>query len=53
MEITIYASLDARFNRKLLAKMRVSNPDCFCFEKSIDVFKSIYGANIVIEFLCV
>lgn len=53
MEITIYASLDARSNRKCLAKMRVSNPDCFCFEKSLDAFRSIYGSGIVIEFSCV
>lgn len=53
MEMTIYASLGARSIREPPADMPVSNPYCFCFEKSIDVFKSIYGANIVIEFLCV
>lgn len=53
MEITIYASLDACLARKCLANMRVSNPDCFCFEKSLEVFRSIYGSGIVIEFLCV
>lgn len=53
MEITIYSCLNSRANKKCLAKMRVLNPDCFCFEKSLEVFRSIYGTDIVIEFLCV
>jgi hypothetical protein len=53
MVITVFASLDARLKNKCLARMRVSCPDAFSFDKCLDVLRSIYGSGIVIEFLCV
>lgn len=53
MEVTIYSSLDARSQRKRLTCFRVANPDAFSFEKCIDVFRCIYGSNVVIEFVIV
>lgn len=42
-----------RSKNKYLYCSRVACPDLFSFEKAIEIFKSIYGNNIVIEFLCV
>lgn len=53
MEIRVFSSLDARAKGKTLFCGRVNCPDAFSFEKSLDVFRSIYGSDVVIEFLCV
>lgn len=51
MEIYVYANLDARASGKSLFCCRVVSPACFSFEKAIDVFRSIYGSSVVIDFL--
>lgn len=53
MEIIIYKSFDLRSANKPLFCARVSVPDTFSFEKCIDVFRSIYGSDVIIEFLVV
>lgn len=52
MEIYVYSNLDARASGKSLFRCRVVSPACFSFEKAIDVFHSIYGPSVIIEFLC-
>ena len=32
---------------------RVVSPSCFAFEKCLDVFRCIYGTDVIIVFLCV
>lgn len=53
MEIKIYRSYEAYKSGKVLYCARVENPDVFSFEKSLDVFRSIYGTNVIIVFFCV
>lgn len=53
MEIRVYKSFELRSKGKTLFCSRIDCPDAFSFEKSIDVFHSIYGSDIIIEFLVV
>lgn len=53
MEINIYRNMAARSNGKRLFCARVSCPDAFSYGSAVDVFRSIYGSDIVIEFLVV
>ena len=53
MEVRIYKSLECRSTGKFLFCARIDCPSAFSFEKCIDTFRSIYGTQIVIEFLVV
>lgn len=53
MEIRIYKSLEHRSNGRSLFVGRVTCPDAFSYEKCIDTFRSIFGPDIVTEFLIV
>ena len=53
MEISIYSDFDCKRNNKALYRCRVECLDSFSFEKSLDVFRSIYGAKVIIVFVCV
>lgn len=53
MEVRIYKSLEDRSLGMFLFCARVSVLDSLLFEKSIDFFRSIYGSDIIIEFLVV
>ena len=53
MEVRIYKSLECRSTGKFLFCARIDCPGAFSFEKCIDTFRSIYGTQIVIEFLVV
>ncbi len=54
MEIRIFSSLElALRNEKWRYCARVKTPDAFDFHKALDVFRSIYGSDVVITFICV
>lgn len=53
MEISIYKNMSSRSDGKRLFCARVSCPDCFSYTNAVEVFRSIYGSDIVIEFLVV
>lgn len=38
---------------KALFVSRVDSPEKFCFSSALEVFKSIYGSDVVIVFVCV
>ena len=52
MEIRVYSNFDAYTNSKPLFVSKVNCLDAFSFEKSMEVFKSIYGPTIIIVFIC-
>lgn len=39
--------------RKAFYVCRVSCPDVFSFSSTLNVMRSIYGSDVIIEFLCV
>lgn len=53
MEVRIYANLECFRHGKAIYCARVSDPDTFCFNDSLAVFRSIYGKSVLIVFLCV
>ena len=52
MEIRIYRDLSAWSNRKHFYCAKVECPDTFDFTSAKNLFKSIYGSDIVVEFIC-
>ena len=52
MEIRVYSNFDAYTNSKPLYVSKVQCLGAFSFEKSMEVFKSIYGPTIIIVFIC-
>lgn len=52
MEIRIYANLECFRKNKAIYCALISDPDCFCFNDSLTVFRSIYGKSVLIVFLC-
>lgn len=53
MEVTIYKSLELRNARKWLYRCNVLVRDTFDMDKFECVFRSIYGSDIIIEYLSV
>lgn len=53
MEVTVYMSLDARRTGNSVFKRRVDCPDVFEYDAFIRVMRSIFGNQIVLEFLIV
>lgn len=53
MEVRVYRSMSEYSANKPLYCTRVSSPSCFAFEKCLEVFRSIYGSDVIIVFLCV
>ena len=53
MEIRIYASLECFRSGKVLYCHRVSDPDNFSFSDCLSVFRSLYGSNVIVVFVCV
>lgn len=51
MEVSVYLSLDARRNNKPVFKRAVSSPDVFEYDAFVRIMRSIFGNNIVVEFL--
>ena len=47
MEIRLYRSHDLMREGKHFLCVRVSNPDNFEFDKTLSVFRSLYGTDIV------
>lgn len=52
MEIRIYKSLQNYNGNKPLSVLRVECPDAFNYVHALEVFRSIYGSNVVIVFIC-
>lgn len=53
MEIRIYRSHDDMTKGKHFLCVRVENPDCFEFDKTLSVFRCLYGTNIVFVVIAV
>lgn len=53
MEIRVYRDLSAYTASKPLYCTKVSCPDAFSFQSCLDVFRSIYGSEVIIVFICV
>ena len=53
MEIRVYSSIETMAADKRLYCCRVSDPDSFSFDQCYMVFKSLYGKNSIICFVCV
>lgn len=53
MEVSVYSNLNAKASNKPLFKRSVVCLDTFSYEKFVDVMRSVFGPNIVIEFLVV
>lgn len=51
MEIRIYKSMQHYTGNKPLYVARVECPDAFNYSASLDLFRSIYGSNVVIVFI--
>ena len=47
MEIRLYRSIDLMAQGKRFLCVRVENPDIFEFDKTLSVFRTLYGTNIV------
>lgn len=52
MEIRIYQSMEHYRANKTLYVGRVNCPDAFNFSHTLDVFRCIYGSNIVVVIIC-
>ena len=48
MEIRLFRSLEDMSKGKHFLCVRVENPDCFEFDKTLSVFRTLYGTNIVV-----
>lgn len=53
MEIRIYNNMDSFSRGKYFYCARIECPDAFNFSSALDVFRSIYGTDVIIVFLCV
>lgn len=53
MEIRIYKDFDSFHKGKYFYCANISCPDVFNFSEAKNVFKSIYGTNIIISLICV
>lgn len=51
MEIRIYRGLSAFSQGKYFFCSKVENVDCFEPNKALEVFRSIYGADICVVFI--
>ena len=47
MEIRLYRSIEDMSKGKHFVCVRVENPDCFEFDKTLSVFRTLYGTSIV------
>ena len=52
MEIRIYQSMQHYSGNKPLYVARVECPDAFSYPHSLEVFRSIYGSNVIVVFVC-
>ena len=48
MEIRLFRSLEEMSKGKHFLCVCVENPDCFEFDKTLSVFRTLYGTNIVV-----
>ena len=53
MEIKVYFSLDCMIKNKTAYSSKVSDPDSFSFGSALSVFRSIYGKDCIVVFVCV
>lgn len=53
MEIRLYHSLNDFSKGKYFLCSKVVSPDTFDFTSALNVFKSIYGINVIVCFVCV
>ena len=53
MEISVYSNLNSRTSNKPLFRRSVTCLDTFSYEDCLSVMRSIFGANVIIEFLVV
>ena len=53
MEVTVFMNMSARSSNKPVFKRVVVNPDVFEYEAFIRSMRSVFGSDIVIEFLIV
>lgn len=53
MEIRLYHSLNDFSKGKYFLCSKVVSPDTFDFSSALSVFKSIYGINVIVCFVCV
>ena len=53
MEIRIFRDMNFYSSNKPMYVSKVLNVDAFDFSKCLDVFRLIYGSDIIIVFLCV
>ena len=53
MEVRCYRSQDDLIKGKQFFCVRVECPDAFEFDKTLDVFKTLYGSNIVFVVIAV
>lgn len=51
MEVVVYMNMYARNANKSVFRRMVSCPDAFRYEHFIDVMRSVFGTQIVIEFI--
>ena len=53
MEVTVYMNMAARTAQKSVFKRVVVNPDVFEYDAFVRSMRSVFGSDIVIEFLIV
>lgn len=53
MEIRLYRSHDLLIQGKHFLCVRVENPDAFEFDKTLNVFRTLYGSDIVFVVIAV
>lgn len=53
MEIRVYRSLEDMTKGKHFLCVRVEDPDAFEFDKTLSVFRTLYGSNIVFVVIAV
>lgn len=47
MEIRLYRSIEHMSQGKHFLCVRVENPDTFEYDKTLSVFRTLYGSNLV------
>lgn len=52
MEIRVYSSLDTMNVNKPIYCARVADRATFCFDCAENMFRSIYGQDVIIVFVC-
>lgn len=53
MEVAIYSNMEARRANKSLFKRMVVNPDVFEYDAFIRSMRSVFGSQVIIEFVIV